>query len=210
MRKHGSVAARHPYSALALAAAAAFALALPGAAAAQGTVHGVTVLLPPSYRAPQKSPAVASPVDGASPAEKNGVPRGDGPLIVLTAAPPPVPGWERPPRIEVIGLEDSKDLVVYSPAPLPMPGWRKLRGVDIKYHRIAQPLEPSQIRTHFGPSDAPTRIAYHDGRSADPTRIQTAGSSSALVAQSWNPFGVRYEPSGIRYHGWPRGSDGER
>jgi len=210
MRNDRSVAARHPYPALALVATAAFALALTGVAAAQEVAHGVTVLLPPSYQPPQESSAVPSPAGDASPSEPEGVPRGDGPLIVLTAAPPPVPGWERPPEIEVIGLEDAEDVIVYSPAPLPMPGWRKLRGVDIGYHRIAQPPEPSRIRTHFGPSDGPTRIAHHDGRSADPTRIPTAGSGSALVAQSWNPSGARYQASRIRYHGWSRGRGDER
>jgi hypothetical protein len=180
MRNDRSAVARHSHPILVLAAAAAFALAPPGAARGQEV------------------------------APDEGVPEGEVILIVLTPAPPPVRGWEEPPQIEVVGLEGAREVRVYSPAPEPMPGRMKLRGVDIEYHRIAQPPEPSRIRTHFGPSDAPTRIAHHDWRSADPTRIPYAGSGSALVSQSWNPSGARYEPSRIRYHGWSRGRGGER
>ena len=210
MRNDRSVAARHPHPALALAAAAVFAVALPDAATAQEVAHGVTVLLPPSYRPSQVSPAGASRVDDAPPAEKIDVPRGDDPLTVLIVTPPPVPGWERPPTMERLGLEGVEDLVIVYSGTRPMPGWRKLRGVDIGYHRIAQPRQPSRIRTHFGPSDGPTRIVHHTGRSADPARIPTAGSGSARVAQSWNPSGARYQPSRIRYHGWSREGGGQR
>jgi hypothetical protein len=170
MRNDRSVAVGHLCPFFALAAGAVFAVALPGAAPAQEVSRGVTVLLPPSYQAPQESAAAATSADAAAPSEQDGVPRRAGPIIVLTAAPPPVPGWEQPPEIEVVGLEDAAEVIVYSPAPEPMPGWRKLQGVDIRYHRIAQAPEPNRITTHSWQPGAPTRIRYHDGGS-DPARI---------------------------------------
>jgi hypothetical protein len=206
MRNDRSAAGRHRCPALAFAAAVAFSVALPGASAGQEVAHGVTVLLPPSYRPPQESPAAASPVDVASPAEKTDAPGGDDAPTWLIVTPPPMPGWERPPTMERLGLVGVEDLVIVYSGGRPMPGWRKLRGVDIGYHRIGEPRDPSRIRTHFGPSAAPSRIRHHTGRSADRARIPTAGSGDALVSQSWNPFGARYQPSRIRYHGWSRAS----
>ena len=122
----------------------------------------------------------------------------------MTAAPPPVSGWERPPEVEVVGLDQSGEIVVYSSVPDSMPAWRKLQGVDIRYHGIAEAGEASRIRTHSGQPDTPTPIPYHDWRSADPARIPYARTGGALVAQSWNAFGARFRASRIRYHGWPR------
>jgi hypothetical protein len=173
------------------------------ATSAQEAAHGVTVLLPPGDPAPQQASAVDQHPAEAAPSDEV-VPQGTSRLIVVTGAPPPVPGWEKPPEIRVIGLEDAADVVVYSPAPEPMPGWRKLQGVDIRYHRTAQPPVPSRIPTHSWQPDAPSRIPYHRWPSAYPARIPSARTGSALVTQSWNPRGPRFEASRIRYHGWPR------
>jgi hypothetical protein len=178
------------------------ALAVPATTWAQEVAHGVTVLLPPSAHAAEQPPAVDRHPAEAAP-DEGVVPRGPSPLIVVTAPPRPVPGWEKPPEIEVMGLDDAGDVVVYSPAPEPMPGWRKLQGVDIRYHRMAR-LVPGRIPTRSWHSDAPSRIPYHPWPSAYPARIPYARTGSALVAQSWNPYGPRFEPSRIRYHGWPR------
>ena len=206
MRNDRSVAASRSPLVLALVAAAALALAMPAAAPAQEVAHGVKVLLPPSYAASQEPPAGDRHPPGVAPSQgltdSQSAPR----VIVVTAAPPPVPGWQRLPEIEVVGLDYVGEVIVYSPAPQPMPGWRKLRGVDIEYHRIAEARAPSRITTHSWKPDASTQIRYHDWRSANGGGIPYARSGEGLVAQSWNPYGARFEAPRIRYHGWPRGS----
>src|SRR5262245_9804103 len=147
MRNDRHVAASQPSPVLALVAAAALALSVPAAAMAQEVAHGVDVLLPPGYQQP--SGMDQHPV-GVTPSREAIDCRGTPRLIVVTAAPPPVPGWERAPGVEVAGLghDHVGEVVVYSPAPEPMPGWRKLGGVDIRYHRIAEAPVPSRITTH--------------------------------------------------------------
>jgi hypothetical protein len=122
-------------------------------------------------------------------------------VIVVTAAPPPVSGWERRPEVEVVGLDHGK-IVVYFSAADSMPAWRKWQGVDIRYHGIAEAGEASRIRTHSSRPGAPTQIPDHDWRSADSARIPYARTGDALAAQSWNAFGARFRASRIRYHGW--------
>jgi hypothetical protein len=129
------------------------------------------------------------------------LPSPDGRTVVVTAPPPPAPGWERPEAIAVVGPGAAEGVLVYSPPPAAMPAARRLEGVDIRTHGIAQ---PGGVPTHSWNPAAPTRIAYHDWRSADAARIPTARSGRALVAQSWNPDGERFVASRIRQHGWPR------
>src|SRR5262245_52331655 len=73
-------------------------------------------------------------------------------VTVVTAAPPPVAGWERSPAIEIV-LDPSGEVVVYAPAPESMPAWKELEGVDIRYHGIPEAGEASPIRTHSGQPD---------------------------------------------------------
>lgn len=208
MRNDRSVRASHSHLVLALLAAAV-AVAFPAPSPAEEAAHGVQILLPPSYDATQERSAAnqysgePGPAEGVSDDAQT-----PPPIIVITAAPPPVPGWERSPEIEVVGLDAVGEVIVYSPAPEPMPGWRKLQGVDVRYHRIGEPRAPSRIPTHSWEPDAPTGIRYHDWRSADGAGIPYARTGGALVSQSWNPYGPRYEPSRIRYHGWTRDRDG--
>lgn len=209
MHNDRSLAARQPSLFLALVAAAALALTIPAMALAQEVVHGVEILLPPGYDTPQAPSGVGQHPDEAAPSEEVIDSGGATLILVLTAAPPPLPGSERAPEIEVVGLDHIGEVVVYSPAPETMPGWRKLRGVDIKYHRNAKEPVPSRITTHSWKPSAPSWIRYHDWRSADRTRIPHAQTDSALVSQSWSSSGARFQPSRIRYHGWTRGGGDE-
>jgi hypothetical protein len=170
-------------------------VALPIAAVAQEAAHGVEVLLPPRPSAQRQHPSEVAP-------SREGT-NSRAPRVIVTAAPPSVSGWKRLPVVEVVGL-DHGEIVVYSSVPDSMPAWRKLQGVDIRYHAIAEAGEASRIRTHSGQPDTPTPIPYHDWSSADPARIPYARTGGALVAQSWNAFGARFRASRIRYHGWPR------
>jgi hypothetical protein len=175
-------------------------IALPIAAAAQEAVHGVEVLLPPSYHAshgPSAERQHASEVT-LSP-EVSDDSRDATPLIVFTAASPPVPGWEGAAEIEIVRLDHE---VVVVSVPEPMPGWRKLQGVDIRYHGIPEAGGATRIRTHSWQPETRAQIPEHDWRSADAARIPYARSGSALAAQSWNASGARYRASRIRYHGW--------
>lgn len=185
-------------------AAASLALALPAASGSAEVVHGVEVLLPPGYEADPERPPAVEPSGEQAPGEDASPATQVEPRIVVTAAPPPVPGWERPPEVVVTGLRGPGEIVVYSPAPEPMPAARKLDGVDIRTHRIAEVAPTGRVATQGFAAGAASRIRYHDARSAEAARIPTAGSGGARMAQSWNPQGPRYEPSRIRYHGWSR------
>ena len=175
-------------------------IALPIAAAAQEAAHGVEVLLPPGYDAPQKPSAERQHASEVTPSpEVTDDSRGATRLAVVTVAPPPVSGWEGPLEIEVVRLDH--EAVVYL-APGPTPGWRKLQGVDIRYHGVPEAGRAARIRTHSWQPDTPTQIPEHDWLSADAARIPYARTGDALAAQSWKSFGARFRASRIRYHGW--------
>jgi hypothetical protein len=160
MHNDRSAAAHQPSLFLALVAAAALALTIPAAALAQEVVHGVEIVLPPGYDTPQAPSGVGQHPDEAAPSEEVIDSRGAPLIVVVTAAPPRVPGWERPPESEVVGLDHIGEVVVYSPAPESMPGWRKLRGADIRYHGNAKTPVPSRITTHSWKPSALSWIEY--------------------------------------------------
>jgi hypothetical protein len=208
MRTDRSLAALDPRSALALVAAVALVLSPSATALAGEVVHGVEVVLPPSSAAARAASHAVHAVAEASPpaqADAEAPPR----FLVVTPAPPPVRGWEKPAEraVEIVGVDPSQ-VVVYSPPPEPMPGPEKLEGVDIRTHRFAEAPEPSRITTVAWQPGARTQILTDDWRSADRRGVPTAGTGRALASQSWNPSGARYAPARIRYDDWPTRSAG--
>lgn len=204
MLKKRSVATSLTHLIFALSATAAVALVMPSVATAGEIVHGVELLLPPSYDATQEPSTVASDMTRLGPSHEVADHSLSQPLtIVVMPTPPPVPGWGRPPAVDVVVPDDLGEVIVYSPAPEPMPAWRKLQGVDIRYHRIGVEPAASGITSHTWNPSAPSHIPYHDRRSSGGAGIPYARTGSDLVSQSWNPYGARYEPARIRYHGWP-------
>lgn len=202
---HSHRSARQPSLPLALVTAAVSPLVIPAAAPAQGDAYGVEIPLPAGSDTSQEPSGVGRhPVEAAPSAQvidSGGASR----VIVVTVAPPPVAGQEQPPRIGFVGLDRPGKVLVYSPPSEPVPGWRKLRGVDIRYHRMAEAREPRRVTAHSWEPGAVGWIRYHDGRSSDRTRIPYARTGSALAAQSWNANGARFRAPRIRYHGWTRG-----
>jgi len=109
--------------------------------------------------------------------------------------------------IEVVQVVEGADgapweVVVYTSPPALPTAREKLDGADLRTYPFAEAPQPSGIPTLAWDPGAPSQIPVYDWRSGY-GGIPIPGTGNALVTQSWNPDGPRYEPSRIRTHFWP-------